>query len=209
MNKKDKIYSLAPVQRQTLEYLRNFISENGFCPTLKDIAKYIGVKSPSTAHFHLARLVDKGFIKKGEDGSLELVEAKEMDLNIGPSQIPLLGHIAAGAPIEAIEDNSVHIEVPSQFINTYKEIFCLQVTGDSMVDAHIMDGDVIIVSKQETAHNGEIVVAITEDGGATVKTFRRLKGGKIMLVPHNPNHTPITVDKVDIKGRVVGIIREM
>lgn len=208
-NNKDKIYSLAPVQRQTLKYLRNYISENGYAPTLKDIANYIGVKSPSTAHFHLARLEDKGFIKRGENGSLELSETKELELNIGPSQIPLLGHIAAGAPIEAIEDNSTFVEVPSQFINSYKEIFCLQVTGDSMIDAHIMDGDVIIVSRQQTAHNGEIVVAVTEDGGATVKTFRRLKGGKIMLVPHNPNHTPITVDRVDIKGRVVGIIREL
>lgn len=204
-----KSHSLAPVQRQTLEYLRNFISDKGFGPTLKDIANFIGVKSPSTAHFHLARLEDKGFIKRGDDGSIELVEKKDFEISAGPSHIPLLGLIAAGSPIEAIEDNSVHVEVPSQFINNFKEIFCLQVTGDSMIDAHIMDGDVIVVSKQITADDGQIVVAVTEDGGATVKTFRRLKGGKVMLVPHNPNHKPITVDKVDIKGRVVGIIREL
>ena len=78
-----------------------------------------------------------------------------------------------------------------------------------MIDAHIMDGDVIIVSKQPSADNGQIVVALLEDGSATVKTFRRLKGGKVMLIPHNPTHKPITVDNVDIQGRVVGIIREM
>lgn len=204
-----KSHSLAPVQRQTLEYLRNFISDKGFGPTLKDIASFIGVKSPSTAHFHLARLEDKGFIKRGDDGSIELVEKKDFELSSGPSQIPLLGLIAAGSPIEAIEDNSVFVDVPSQFINNFKEIFCLQVTGDSMIDAHIADGDVIIVSRQPTADNGQIVVAVMDDGSATVKTFRRLKGGKVMLVPHNPNHQPITVEKVDIKGRVVGVIREL
>lgn len=201
--------SLAPVQRQTLEYLRNFISDKGFGPTLKDIANFIGVKSPSTAHFHLARLEDKGFIRRGEEGSIELLEKKDLEFTAGPSQIPLLGLIAAGSPIEAIEDNSVFIDVPSQFIDNFKEIFCLQVTGDSMVDAHITDGDVIVVSRQPTADDGQIVVAVLDDGSATVKTFRRLKGGKVMLVPHNPTHRPITVDKVDIKGRVVGVIREL
>lgn len=202
-------HSLAPVQRQTLEFLRNFIADKGYGPTLKDIAKYIGVRSPSTAHFHLARLEDKGFICRGEDGSIELIEREELETQSGPSNIPLLGLIAAGSPIEAIEDTSVSVEVPSQFINNNKEIFCLQVTGDSMIDAHIMDGDLIIVSKQDTADNGQIVVAMLDDGCATVKTFRRLKGGKTMLIPHNPTLKPITVDNVTIQGRVVGIIREL
>jgi repressor LexA len=123
--------------------------------------------------------------------------------------VPLLGLIAAGSPIEAIEDTSVSVDVPPQFIGGAKEVFCLQVTGDSMIDAHIMDGDIIIVSRQNTADNGQIVVALLDDGNATVKTFRRLKGGKVMLIPHNPTMKPITVDNVEIQGRVIGIIREL
>lgn len=210
-----KSYALAPVQRQTLEYLRNFISDHGFAPTLKDIANFIGVRSASTAHFHLGRLEDKGFIRRGEDGSIELINTNSAELerhvalHAGPQAVPLLGVIAAGAPIEAIEDTTVMVDVPSQFFDSRSHLYCLQVSGDSMIDAHIMDGDVIIVKRQETADNGQIVVALLEDNTATVKTFRRLKGGKVMLVPHNPAHTPITVDRVNIQGRVVGLIREM
>ena len=101
------------------------------------------------------------------------------------------------------------VDVPPHFLSGNKEIYCLQVTGDSMIDAHIMDGDIIVVSRQDTADNGQIVVALLDDGSATLKTFRRLKGGKVMLVPHNPKHKPITVDNVSIQGRLVGLIREV
>jgi repressor LexA len=205
----NKSHSLAPVQRETLEFLRNFIADKGYAPTLKDIAQYIGVRSPSTAHFHLSRLEDKGYIKRGDDGSFELVEKISIPLSQGPSSIPLFGLIAAGSPIEAIEDPNVTVEVPSQFIESYRDIYCLQVTGDSMIDAHIMDGDVIIVSRQDTADDGQIVVALLQDNTATLKTLRRLKGGKVMLIPHNPTHQPITVDNVTIQGRMVGLLREM
>lgn len=202
-------HSLAPVQRETLEFLRNFISDKGYGPTLKDIASYIGVRSPSTAYFHLSRLEDKGFIRRGDDGSIELAEIEELPNNPGPSEVPLLGLIAAGSPIEAIEDPNITVQVPSHFIDSHRDIYCLQVTGDSMIDAHIMDGDVIIVNRQDTADDGQIVVALLDDGSATLKTFRRLKGGKIMLIPHNPNHQPITLDNVTIQGRLVGLLREV
>jgi repressor LexA len=204
-------FSLAPVQRQALEFLRNFISEHGFAPTLKDIAEFLGVKSASTAHFHLSRLEQKGFIKKGLQGAIELVDGPSDDplFSGSPYSVPLLGLIAAGAPIEAIEDNSVQIEIPSQYFSKNREIYCLQVTGDSMIDAHIMDGDIIIVEKKNTADDGQIVVATLPDGTSTLKTFRRLKGGKVMLIPHNPQHKPLTVDSVDIQGRLLGLIREL
>ncbi len=203
-------HSLPPVQRRTLEFLRSFIASNGFGPTLKDIANFIGVRSPSTAHFHVSRLEDKGYILRGEDGSFQLVEKAELPTSApAPFAVPLMGLIAAGSPIEAIEDRSVMVDVPPQFFANRGEIYCLQVTGDSMVDAHICDGDIIVVRKQESADDGEIVVALLEDNTATVKTLRRLKGGKIMLIPHNPNHQPITVDKVEIQGRVVGLMREI
>jgi repressor LexA len=202
-------HSLAPVQRRTLEYLRSFISANGFGPTLKDIASFIGVRSPSTAHFHLSRLEGKGFIRRGDDGSFQLVEKVELPTAATPFAVPLMGLIAAGSPIEAIEDRSVTVDVPPQFFATRGEIYCLQVTGESMIDAHICDGDIIVVKKQDSADDGQIVVALLEDNTATVKTFRRLKGGKVMLIPHNPNHQPITVDKVSIQGRVIGLMREI
>ncbi len=202
-------HSLAPVQRKTLEFLRSFIADNGFGPTLKDVATSIGVKSLSTAHFHLGRLEAKGFIKRGSNGEIELANREELQHHAGPCAVPLLGLIAAGSPIEAIEDTSVMVDVPPQFLDSRKEIYCLQVTGDSMIDAHICDGDIIIVRRQEVANDGEIVVALLDDGGATVKTFRRMKGGKVVLMPHNPAHKPITPDQVDIQGRVIGLIREI
>lgn len=203
-------HTLAPVQRKTLEYLRTFISDRGYAPTLKDIAQSIGVRSPSTAHFHLSRLEDKGFINRAEDGSLELVERVEITHATSPAAVPLVGVIAAGSPIEAIEDTSVTVDVPPQFIESgQKEIYCLQVSGDSMIDAHIMDGDIIIVRKQDSADDGQIVVALLDDNTATLKTIRRLKGGKTMLLPSNPQHKPITVDNVTIQGRMVGLLREL
>lgn len=204
-------FSLAPVQREALEYLRRFIAEHGYGPTLKDISDFLGVKSVSTAHFHLGRLEQKGFIKRGLQGAIELVEQALTPVIFEKSAnaVPLLGLIAAGSPIEAIEDPNLTIDIPSQYFSRNRELYCLQVTGDSMIDAHIMDGDIIIVEKRNTADDGQIVVALLEDGTATLKTFRRLKGGKVMLVPHNPNHKPLTLDSVDVQGRLVGVLREM
>jgi len=201
-----KSNTLAPVQRQTLEFLRNFLSENGFAPTLKDIASHIGVKSPSTAHFHLERLEDKGFIKRGSDGSLELIDVNTPEL--GPTAVPLSGVIAAGMPIEAIEQSTM-IDIPPAMIDGRGEVYCLEVSGDSMVDAHICDGDLIVVRKQEVADNGEIVVAILDDGSATLKKYRRLKNGKVMLIPANPELSPMTLDSVSVRGRVIGVIRDL
>ncbi len=201
-----KSNTLATVQRLTLEFLRNFIADKGFAPTLKDIAQHIGVKSVSTAHFHLERLEDKGFIKRGDDGSVELIESVKPEL--GPTAVPLMGVIAAGVPIEAIENRTM-IDVPSNMIDRRGEVFCLEVSGESMIDAHICDGDIVVIRKQDSADDGQIVVALLEDGSATLKTYRRLKNGKIMLIPANPALSPITLDKVQVQGRVIGIIREM
>jgi len=204
-------FSLAPVQREALEYLRRYIADHGYGPTLKDISEFLGVRSASTAHFHLSRLEQKGFIKRGQQGGIELVEQSfnQTILERAPTAVPLLGLIAAGSPIEAIEDPNLTIDIPPQYFSKNRELYCLQVTGDSMIDAHIMDGDIIIVEKKNTADDGQIVVALLEDATATLKTFRRLKGGKVMLVPHNPKHKPITLDSVDIQGRLVGIMREL
>ncbi len=201
-----KTATLAPVQRATLEFLRNYIAENGYAPTLKDIADHIGVKSPSTAHFHLERLVDKGFIIRTADGGMELSESTRPEL--APSSVPLVGVIAAGRPIEAIEDKTM-IEIPSSMINGRGEVYCLEVSGDSMIDAHICDGDIVVIKRQDQADDGQIVVALLDSGEATLKKYRRLKSGKVMLIPANPNMQPLTVDNVSVQGRVIGIIREL
>ena len=201
-----KSSTLAPVQRQTLEFLRNFIADKGYGPTLKEIAQHIGVKSLSTAHFHLERLEHKGFIRRGDDGMIELVECARPEL--GPTAVPLVGVIAAGMPIEAIE-NKTMVDIPSAMIDGRGEVYCLEVSGDSMIDAHICDGDLVVVKRQESADNGQIVVALLDDGTATLKTYRRLKNGKVMLIPANPAMVPLTLDGVAIQGRVVGVIREL
>lgn len=200
-----KSSTLAPVQRQTLEFLRNFLAEHGFAPTLKDIAEHIGVKSLSTAHFHLERLEDKGFIRRGEDGMLELIDVAKPEL--GPTAVPLVGVIAAGFPIDAIE-NPTTIEIPSDMIDGRGEVYCLEVSGNSMIDAHICDGDVVVIRRQENADDGQIVVALLNDGSATLKTFRRLKNGKVMLVPANSAMKPIMLDEVTIQGKLVGVLRK-
>lgn len=198
--------TLAPVQRQTLEFLRSFIADKGFAPTLKDIAEHIGVKSPSTAHFHLERLEDKGFISRGDDGLIELHEVDKPEL--GPTAVPLVGVIAAGMPIDAIENRTM-IDIPPSMIFGKDEVYCLEVSGDSMIDAHICDGDIVVIKKQVSADDGQIVVALLDDGTATLKRFRRLKNGKVMLIPANPTLQPITLDNVTVQGRVVGVIREL
>ena len=198
--------TLAPVQRQTLEFLRNFLADKGFAPSLKDIADFIGVKSPSTAHFHLERLENKGFIRRGEDGMLEILDRATPEL--GPTAVPLMGLIAAGRPIEAIEQATT-IEIPPNMIDGRGEVYCLEVSGNSMIDEHICDRDIVVIKKQDNAEDGQIVVALLDDGNATLKRYRRLKNGQVMLIPANPAMQPITVDRVTIQGRLIGVIREL
>jgi repressor LexA len=198
--------TLAPVQRQTLEFLRNFLADKGYAPALKDIADFIGVKSASTAHFHLERLEDKGFIRRGDDGKLEILDRATPQL--GPTAVPLVGVIAAGCPIEAVEQSTT-IEIPPSMIDSRGEVYCLEVSGNSMIDEHICDRDIVVIKKQDSAEDGQIVVALLEDGSATLKRYRRLKNGKVMLIPANPTMQPITVDKVTVQGRLIGVIREL
>jgi repressor LexA len=198
--------TLAPVQRQTLEFLRKFLADKGYAPSLKDIAEFIGVKSASTAHFHLERLENKGFIRRGTDGLLELLDRVTPEL--GPTAVPLVGVIAAGRPIEAVEQAST-IDIPPHMIDGRGEVYCLEVSGNSMIDEHICDRDIVVIKKQESAEDGQIVVALLDDGSATLKRYRRLKNGSVMLIPANPTMQPITVDKVTIQGRLIGVIREL
>jgi len=202
---------LPPMQRMTLLFMREYIARHGFAPTLKDIALHLGVRSASTAHFHLERLVQKGYLTKGAQGALWISEEIEP---INSNYVPLLGVVAAGVPLEAIE-NPHTIEIPARLATNNGSVFCLEVGGDSMVDAHICDGDIVVVRRQDYAENGQIVVALLDDGSATLKTFRRLKTGHVMLIPANKELEakkilqPLTLENVTIQGRVIGVIREL
>lgn len=205
-----KVNTLSTVQKKTYDFIKEFISQYGYAPSLKDIAKHIGVKSISTAFFHLERLAEKGFIIKGENGAIELPNVEIQNEIIGSAcQVPLVGIIAAGIPIEAIENTNTMIEIPPSMIDGKGEVFCLEVQGNSMIDAHICDEDIVVVKKQDHAENGQIVVALLDDGSATLKTYKKLKNGQVMLIPANKDFVPITLDNVKIQGKVIGIIREM
>ncbi|MDD7474182.1 MAG: transcriptional repressor LexA [Bdellovibrionota bacterium] len=213
-----KFNTLSTVQKKTYDFIKKFISENGYAPSLKDIANHINVKSISTAFFHLERLAEKGFIVKGENGSIELInqnnnESSESSMSLTNylenCQVPLVGIIAAGVPIEAIENTNTMITIPPSMIDGKGEVFCLEVQGNSMIDAHICDEDIVVVKKQDYAENGQIVVALLDDGSATLKTYKKLKNGQVMLIPANKDFVPITLDSVKVQGKVIGIIREM
>ena len=197
--------TLTKRQKQLVDYLENYISEHGYAPTLAEVGQYFGLSSLATVHKHLHNLEQKGFIKRQHNHSRAL-EVATPEKRGAPTTLRLLGSVAAGAPIEAIENDET-ISVPNEFVrrdNTY----CLKVKGDSMIEDGIRDGDYIIVEGRDTASNGETVVALIGDE-ATVKKFYRESGGQIRLQPANSAMQPIMADESDvaIRGIVVGLMR--
>jgi repressor LexA len=205
MKETGTIATLSPVQHRTLAFVRDYLAEHRHAPALHEIATAIRVKSPSTAHFHLERLVQKGFIERKPGGAIRLIEIAPPALS--NTAVPLIGIIAAGVPLEAVENRSF-IDIPAHLVSGKGEVFCLEVSGESMIDAHICDQDIVIIKKQDHAEDGQIVVALLPDGSATLKTYRRLKNGSVMLIPANPTMKPITVDAVQIQGKVIGLLRD-
>jgi len=200
-------------KQQILEYLKKYISDNGFAPTLSQVAKKFKVSSLATIHEHIKFLENNGFIKrKGNIQSHEL-EILNQDKNIQDTYIegettllPLVGLITAGAPIEAIENKEAEIAVPAE-ITRSKQCYILKVKGDSMIESLICDGDLVVVEKTEYAKNGDMVVAVLDDGTATLKKFYK-EQNFIRLQPANKKYKPIMAQNVVIRGRVVGIIRK-
>lgn len=206
------IVDMAPIlprkKKETLAYIEEYIHQNGFAPTLTDIAKHFHLSSLATAHEHLTFLEQKGFIKRhGHDGkALTIVNQSDTsEIKAAEMLIPLVGVIAAGSPIEAIEDVVSSISVPES-ISAGKPSYALRVKGDSMIDNFILDGDCVLISKTKQAKNGDTVVALLEDGTATLKEFYKEKD-RVRLQPANKQYKPIYVRNVDIQGKVVGIIR--
>lgn len=197
--------TLTKRQKQLVDYLTNYISEHGYAPTLAEVGAYFGLSSLATVHKHLHNLEQKGFIKRQHNHSraLEVSTPEKHELS---RKLRMLGTVAAGAPIEAIE-NPETISVPDEFVR-HDNTFCLRVKGDSMIEDGIRDGDYIIVEGRDSADNGETVVALIGDE-ATVKKYYREPGGQIRLQPANAAMQPIMVGESDlaIRGVVVGLMR--
>jgi len=194
-------------QRQIFEYIAQYIQKFGTSPTLQEIADAIGVSSLATVHEHLQTLVKKGVIRRYEGAvrGIEIVDEKLAELTEG-IELPVLGLIAAGQPIQPITDPNETIRVAPSMISGKKRAYVLRVNGDSMVEEGILDGDYVVVEEQEEVQNGDIVVALLENGLATLKKFFK-EASRIRLQPANSSMKPIYVKNVKIQGKVVGLIR--
>lgn len=190
-------------QQQILDFIRNYIQEQGFPPAVRDICKGVGLRSPSSVHGHLQSLQRMGYIERrdGKTRGLNIIAPGSSVKNI--PTVPILGRVAAGAPILAAED--IEGYVPYDDGNSGFEHFALRVRGFSMKDAGIMPEDIIVVRRQETASNGDIVVALIEDE-ATVKKYSK-KDGKVWLLPENEEFSPIDGSHAAILGKVVASMR--
>jgi repressor LexA len=199
------VQPLTKRQREIFDYLTGFIQQNGYAPSLEEIGRRFGLSSLATVHKHLTNLQDKGFIRRAwnRSRSVEVVPTKT-----GRAvELPLLGYVAAGAPIEAVV-GSESIAVPEDLVGK-RETYVLRVRGDSMIDEQIRDGDFVIVEDRKTAENGEMVIALLEGSDVTLKKFYR-ENGHVRLQPANPAMSPIVVsaDRVQVRGVVVGVMRK-
>ena len=195
-------------QREIIEYLRSYIDENRYAPSFEEIAQRFGFSSLATVHEHLTNLERKGYIHRTHNESRSIEVLPEPG-QAGATQLPLLGQVAAGLPIEAIENREM-IAVPNDLIPRGGNSYVLRVRGDSMIDEHIEDGDYVVVKNKNGADNGETVIALIEGNAATVKKYYREADGWIRLQPANPTMSPIRAHENDvlIQGVVVGVIRK-
>ncbi len=195
-------------QKQILDHIREFIDDRGYAPSFEEIAEHFGYSSLATVHEHLSNLERKGYIRKAynESRSIELVETGS---NPSGRSLPLLGTVAAGLPIEAVHDEET-LDVPPDMVRRGRENYVLRVQGNSMIDEQIRDGDYIVVAAQDTAEDGQMVVALVRGDSATVKKLYREPQNRIRLQPANPTMNPIleNADDVQIQGVVVGVIRK-
>ncbi len=195
-------------QKQILDFINQYVSVNGHSPTLQEIADALSLRSLATVHEHLQALSRKGIIRRFE-GSVRGIEV--LDKKIGDSlqgiELPLLGFIAAGAPIEPYTDPNATFSVSPALVSSKKRSYVLQVKGDSMIEDGILDGDFVVIEEQNVANNGDIIVALLENGVATLKRFFKEKD-RIRLQPANSTMKPIYAKKVTVQGKVVGVIRK-
>lgn len=197
--------ALTKRQKQILDFLRAFIDENGYSPSFEEICEAFGYTSLATVHEHLTNLAAKGYIRKADRASRSIEFPPETEPSV---PLPLLGTVAAGQPIEAVEDSET-LAIPGEMIRKGADHFVLRVSGESMIDEQIRDGDHIVVRARKTANDGETVVALVGNEDATVKKLYRESGNRIRLQPANANMAPIVEDaeNVRVRGVVVGLLR--
>ncbi len=204
--------ALTKRQRQVYDFIAQFVQEKGYSPSFEEIGEGMSLNSLATVHKHVSNLETKGLLKRdyNRSRSIDLLPIKgKLKQEMGVStelRLPLMGRIAAGMPIEAMETPET-ISL-ADFVRS-KEVFVLQVRGDSMQDEHIVDGDYVLIEKTKTAHNGEIVAALVDGSDSTLKRFYK-EGDKIRLQPSNAAMKPIIVPAIDVQlqGRVIGVLRK-
>lgn len=194
-------------QKQILDFLKQYIDKYSYSPTLGEIAEAIGVSSLATVHEHLQALAKKGVIKRFE-GAVRGIEVLDQKISsaLKGVELPILGFIAAGQPIMTYTDPDAFIKIAPNMISGKKRSYVLQVKGDSMIEDGILDGDYVIIEEQNTATDGDIVVALLNNGLATLKRFFK-EPNRIRLEPANSQMSPIYATEVEIQGKCVGIVR--
>lgn len=196
-------------QRQIIDFIAQFIQRNGYAPNLKQIADAMGLNSLATVHEHIEILVKKGVLRKTgqrKTRSLEIVDKKLSDIDAG-LQLPILGFIAAGKPIEPFSDPSAFLSVAPSMISGKSRSYVLQVKGESMIGDGIFDGDYVVIEERHDVKNGDIVVALLDNGLATLKRFFK-EATRVRLEPSNAKMAPIYATSVQIQGKVIAVIRK-
>lgn len=209
LKKKKEVYmaqgKISPKQLEILEYIKSQILERGFPPAVRDICEAVHLKSTSSVHSHLETLEKNGYIRRDptKPRAIEILD-DSFNMRREMVNVPIIGRVAAGEPILAEQNIEDYFPIPMEFMPN-NQTFILKVQGESMINAGILDGDMVIVEQPATARNGEMVVALIEDG-ATVKTFYK-EDGHIRLQPENDTMDPIIVTDVQILGKVIGLFR--
>ena len=197
-------------QEHILQIIKQLVAKNGYPPTVREIGEKANLNSPATIHFHLTKLEEKGYIRKGnsKNRTIEILVPNEyIEKEENVVDVPLLGKVTAGSPIEAIEMPDEYFTLPANLITTKNDVFTLRVSGESMINVGIYDGDILIVERKNTAQNGDTVVAMNENNEATVKTFYK-EDGYFRLQPENDTMEPIILKEVTILGKAIGLYRK-
>ena len=198
-------------QEEILDFIKEYMVSHGYPPTVREIGKAMGLSSTATIHTHLTNLEELGLIRKPDNKSRAielLVDNEYLPQNDNVVNVPLLGKITAGSPIEAIENPDEYFSLPSYLIPNNKEVFTLKVSGESMINAGILDGDIVIVERRNDARNGDIVVAMTDENEVTLKTFYK-ESNYFRLQPENDTMEPIILTNVTILGKAIGLYRKL
>ena len=198
-------------QREIFDFISGFVTEQGYSPSLEEIASAFGLSSVATVHKHVKHLVDKGYLRKAWNRSRSVEPVPDQEI-VESIHLPILGTVAAGRPIEAIEPDAASAEqlaVPTEMVPSSKNHFVLRVRGDSMIEDQICDGDLVVIEGRSEARNGETVVALVDGDEATLKRFYR-NGSQIKLVPANETMSPMEfhASQIEIRGIVRGLIRQ-